>query len=289
MATADPVLVTGASGQLGRLVIDELLRRLPASRIVAAVRNPAAARDLAERGVELRKADYEEPASLDAALAGIGRVLLISSNAVGQRVPQHRNVVDAARRGDVGLLAYTSILRADTNPMQLASEHRQTEALIRASGLAHIFLRNGWYTENYTRSIGAAVEHGVVLGGAGDGLISAAARADYAAAAAAALLADLDGPETIHELAGDSAFTMAQYATEVARQSGKPVVYRDLPEAEFKAALQGFGLPEGFAAILADCDVQAAKGALFDEGRALGKLIGRPTTPLAQSIAAALA
>lgn len=288
MTTADRILVTGATGQLGRLVIDELLRHLPASRIVAAARNPAAAGDLGERHVELRPADYGDPGSVDAAMVDIGRVLLISSSAVGVRVLQHRNVVEAAKRAGVGLLAYTSILRADTNPMQLASEHRGTEALIRASGLPHVFLRNGWYTENYTRSIQAAVEHGVVLGSAGDGLISAAARRDYAMAAAHALLAETPAFSKTYELAGDSAFTMSQYAAEVARQSGKPVVYRNLPEAEYKVALQGFGLPEGFAAILADSDAQAAKGALFDEGGALGKLIGRPTTSLAQVVADAL-
>lgn len=289
MVQNDRILVTGAAGQLGRLVIAALLEHVPAGRIAAAVRSPAAAQDLAARGVELRKADYEDPTSLDAALAGIGRLLLISSNAVGQRLPQHRNVVDAAARANVGLIAYTSILRADTNPMQLAVEHRDTEATIRASGLPHVFLRNGWYTENYTESIGAAVEHGVVLGSAGEGLISAAARRDYAAAAATALLADAPAASTIHELAGDSAFTMTQYATEVARRSGKPVSYRDVPEADYKAALQGFGLPEAFAAILADSDVQIAKGALFDDGRALSTLIGRPTTPLSQSVAEALA
>lgn len=289
MARTDRILVTGATGQLGRLVIAELLSCVPPGRLVASVRKASAGAELAERGVELREADYEDRPSLDAALAGIGRVLLISSNAVGQRVPQHRNVIDAARRAEVELIAYTSILRADTNPMQLASEHRETEALIGGSGLPHVFLRNGWYTENYTRSIADAVQHGVVLGSAGDGRISAAARRDYAAAAARVLLAEPPPASKAYELAGDSAFTMSDYAAEVARQSGRPVAYRNLPEADYKAALQGFGLPEGFAAILADCDVQAAQGALFDDGHALSQLLGRPTTPLAQSVAEALA
>jgi NAD(P)H dehydrogenase (quinone) len=196
-------------------------------------------------------------------------------------------VIEAAKAAGVKLLAYTSILRADTSPMGLATEHRETEALVRQSGLPFVFLRNGWYQENYTGNIGAALEHSAVLGAARDGKISAASRADYAAAAATALVNGESGK--IYELAGDTAFTMPEYAAEVAQQSGKPVVYKDLPEADYKAALQSVGLPAAFAAILADSDAKAARGSLFDDGRTLSRLIGRPTTTIAQAVATALA
>jgi NAD(P)H dehydrogenase (quinone) len=289
MANAERIVVTGASGQLGRLAIAELLRRVRAAQLVGLVRNPAAARDLAQRGVELREADYEKPATLTAALAGADKVLLISSSMVGRRVPQHRNVIDAAKAAGVKLLAYTSILRADTNPMGLAVEHRETEALIRQSGIPFTFLRNGWYTENYTGSIAAALQHGAVLGAAGNGRIASAARADYAAAAAAVLTGADNQAGKIHELAGDSAYTLADYAAEIARQSGKPVAYRNLPEAEYATVLQSVGLPQALAAMLAESDAKAAQGALDDGSRQMSRLIGRPTTPMTQSVAAALA
>jgi NAD(P)H dehydrogenase (quinone) len=216
-------------------------------------------------------------------------VLLISSSEVGRRTPQHRNVIDAAKAAGVKLLAYTSILRADTSPMALAVEHRETEALIRASGIPFVLLRNSWYTENYTGTIAAALQHGAVLGAAGEGRISSAARADYAAAAAAVLVSPESQAGKAYELAGDSAFTLSEYAADITKQSGKPVVYKNLPEADYKAALQGVGLPEAFAALLAESDAKAAKGALYDDSRQLSRLIGRPTTTMAQSVAAALA
>lgn len=289
MTTSENIAVTGATGQLGRLVIADLLNIAPAARITGLVRNAAAAKDLADRGVEVRTADYNDPASLAAALAGVDKVLLISSNEIGRRAQQHRNVIDAAKAAGVKLLAYTSILHADASPLALAAEHRETEALIRASGVPFVLLRNGWYTENYTGNVGAAVQHGAVLGAAADGRISSAARADYAAAAAAVLASRQSQAGKVYELAGDSAFTLAEYAAEIARQSGKPVVYNDLGEAGYKAALQGIGLPEVFADLYAESDAKAAKGALYDESRQLSALIGRPTTPLAQSVAAALA
>ena len=178
------IIVTGATGQLGRLVISQLLKRVPAAQIVAAVRDPAKAADLAAQGVAVRRADYTDPASLDAAFAGATKVLLISSNALGDRVPQHRNVIDAAVRAKVGLLAYTSVLHADRSTLGLAPEHRETEDAVRASGVPYTLLRNGWYVENYTVSLGGAIAHGALAGGAGEGRIAAAARADYAEAAA---------------------------------------------------------------------------------------------------------
>lgn len=278
------IVITGASGQLGRLVIETLLRTLPASEIVAAVRTPAKVSDLAARGVQVRQADYTQPATLDAAFQGADKLLLISSSEVGQRVPQHRAVIDAAQRAGVKLLAYTSLLHADVSPLGLAAEHQATEALLRASGLPHVLLRNGWYTENYAASVPAALAHGVLLGSAGTGRIASAARADYAEAAAAVLTQD-DQAGRVYELAGDTAYTLAELAAEITTQSGKEIAYKDLPEADYKAILLGAGLPEGLAALLADSDVGASKGGLFDDSRQLSQLIGRPTTRLATSIA----
>ncbi|MBT9499539.1 MAG: SDR family oxidoreductase [Zoogloea sp.] len=278
------IVITGASGQLGRLVIEALLHTLPASEIVAAVRTPAKVSDLAARGVQVRQADYTQPATLDAAFQGADKLLLISSSEVGQRVPQHRAVIDAAQRAGVKLLAYTSLLHADVSPLGLAAEHQETEALLRASGLPHVILRNGWYTENYAASVPAALAHGVLLGSAGTGRIASAARADYAEAAAAVLTQD-DQAGRVYELAGDTAYTLAELAAEITTQSGKEIAYKDLPEADYKAILLGAGLPEGLAALLADSDVGASKGGLFDDSRQLSQLIGRPTTRLATSIA----
>lgn len=278
------IVITGASGQLGRLVIEALLHTLPASEIVAAVRTPAKVSDLAARGVQVRQADYTQPATLDAAFQGADKLLLISSSEVGQRVPQHRAVIDAAQRAGVKLLAYTSLLHADVSPLGLATEHQATEALLRASGLPHVILGNGWYTENYAASVPAALAHGVLLGSAGTGRIASAARADYAEAAAAVLTQD-DQAGRVYELAGDTAYTLAELAAEITTQSGKEIAYKDLPEADYKAILLGAGLPEGLAALLADSDVGASKGGLFDDSRQLSQLIGRPTTRLATSIA----
>jgi NAD(P)H dehydrogenase (quinone) len=288
MTISERIAITGATGQLGRLVIAELLRIAPSVHLIGIVRNASAAKDLAERGVELRTANYEDPAALNAALAGVDKVLLISSSEIGQRARQHGHVIDAAKAAGVKLLAYTSILHAETSPLALAEEHRKTEALIRASGVPFVFFRNGWYTENYTGNVAAAVQHGAVLGAAADGRISLAARADYAGAAAAVLASRDDQAGKIYELAGDSGYTLADYAAEIARQSGRPVEYKDLPEADYKAALVSIGLPEAFAALLADSDAKAAKGALYDGSRQLSVLIGRPTTPVTQSVAAAL-
>ncbi len=281
------IAVTGASGQLGRLVMEGLLARVPAENIVAAVRNPAKVADLAARGVVVRTADYAKPETLDAAFAGVDRLLLISSSEVGGRVPQHRNVIEAARRAGVGLVAYTSILHADTTPLGLGAEHRETEALLRASGLPHVLLRNGWYTENYLASLPAALQHGAFVGCAGQGRIASAARADYAAAAVAVLTGEGQAGK-VYELAGDTAYTLAGLAAEVSRQTGRQIGYADMPQAEFRTVLVGAGLPEPIADLLADSDAGAARGGLFDDGRQLSALIGRATTPLAVMVEAAL-
>jgi NAD(P)H dehydrogenase (quinone) len=282
------IVITGASGQLGRLVIEELLKSLPASDLVAAVRSPEKVEDLAKRGVQVRQADYGRPDTLESAFAGADKVLLISSSEVGQRAPQHANVIAAVKKAGVGLLAYTSILHADTTPLGLGSEHRETEAELSRSGVPHVVLRNGWYTENYAAGIPVALQQGLVFGCAGDGRISSAARADYAAAAARVLLAD-DQAGKVYELAGDEAYTLSEFAAEVAGQAGQAVSYQDMPEAEYAAALKGAGFPEGLAEMLADSDTGASKGGLLDEGKTLSRLIGRPTTPLAEVVKQTLA
>lgn len=288
--STETIVVTGANGQLGRLVLAELQRLAPSARRIGLVRDLDTAQDVRAFGVELRKADYDAPETLASALAGVDKLLLISSSEVGQRVAQHRNVIAAAKAAGVRLLAYTSILHADTSPLTLALEHRATEAEIRASGIPFVLLRNGWYTENYTVGAADSVQNGVVIGGAGDGRLSLATRADYAAAAATVLAGDpAIHAGTVHELAGDEGCTLSDYAAELARQSGKPVVYRNLAEAEYREALKGFGLPTPLAAIIADSDAKTASGALHDSGRALSRLIGRPTTPLKDAVAVSLA
>jgi NAD(P)H dehydrogenase (quinone) len=282
------IVITRATGQLGRLVIEALLEILPASKIIAAVRSPEKAADLAARGVQVRRADYNDPVTLDAAFAGAHKLLLISSNELGRRATQHRASIDAARRAGVGLIGYTSVLHADTSPLGLAGEHRETEAALRESTVPFVVLRNGWYTENYTGNLASALEHGAILGSAGDGRISSAARSDYATAAATVMTRDAQAGR-VYELAGDTAYTLADLAVEVSRQSGKTVEYRNLSEPDYKAALLGVGLPELVAALLSDSDTGASKGALFDNSRHLSDLLGRPTTPLAAVVAAALA
>jgi NAD(P)H dehydrogenase (quinone) len=280
------IVVTAATGHLGRLVVQSLLAKVPARELAVAVRDPGKAKDLAARGVEVRLADYSRPETLGPALAGAEKLLLISSSEVGRRLPQHVAVVRAAKAAGVKLLAYTSILRADTSRLALAAEHLATEVEIRASGLPHVLLRNGWYHENYTEHLAPALEHGAVVGSAGGGRIAAAARADYAEAAAAVLTGRPE--KSVYELAGDAPFTMAELAAEVSRQAGRPVDYRDLPPAEYRAILTGAGLPGPVADIYVDADVNAARGELDDRTGELRRLIGRPTTPLAESVRVAL-
>ncbi|WP_020186966.1 NAD(P)H-binding protein [Methylopila sp. 73B] len=279
--------ITGAAGQLGRLVIDALTKTIAADRIVAAVRTPSKAADLAARGVHVREADYDRPETLAAAFAGVEKLLLISSSEIGRRVAQHQAAIDAARAAGVSLVAYTSVLRAPTSALGLAEEHRQTEAALGASGLPHALLRNGWYTENYLASVPAALAHCAVFGAAGEGRIAGAARADYAEAAAAVLTRD-DQAGAVWELAGAPGWTLADFAAELSRQTGRTIPYRDLSEADYAAALLQAGLPEPVARLLADSDAAAAKGALDGSGDDLRRLIGRASTPLADSVAQAL-
>ncbi|NBB54274.1 NmrA family NAD(P)-binding protein [Pantoea vagans] len=282
------IAVTGATGQLGRIVIDALLKKVPAAEIVAAVRTPAKAADLAALGVIVRQADYGQPETLEAAFAGVDKLLLISGSEVGQREAQHKAVIDAAKAAGVGFIAYTSLLHADTSPLGLGVEHRATEALLKASGIPFALLRNGWYTENYAASIPPALAHHAFIGAAGEGRIASAARQDYAEAAAEVMTRD-DQAGKVYELSGDDSYTLAQFAAEIAAQSGEKVDYVNLSQADFAAALKGAGLPEGLAEMLADSDAGAEKGGLVDDSRQLSKLIGRPTTSWQAVIRAALA
>lgn len=277
------IAITGATGQLGQHVIENLLKTVPASQIVAIVRNPAKAATLSLQGITVRQADYTDEAAFTTALQGIDKLLLISSSEVGQRTPQHRNVINAAKSARVKFIAYTSLLHADTSPLGLADEHVATEKMLAESGLNYALLRNGWYSENYLASAPAALEHGVFIGAAGDGKIAAATRADYAAAAAR-VISEEGHAGKIYELAGDEGWTLSQLAAELAQQSGKKVVYQNLSEADFAAALKGFGLPAGLAEMLADSDIGASKGGLFDDSHTLSTLIKRPTTSLAESV-----
>ena len=281
------IVVTGATGKLGRHVIEGLLEKVPAAQIVAAVRDPQKAADIAALGVTVRQADYTRPDTLNAALAGAEKLLLISSSEVGQRIPQHLAVIEAATNAGVKLLAYTSILRADTSALALAADHKATEAGIRASGLPFVFLRNGWYLENQTESLGPALQHGAIIGAAGEGRFASAARSDYAAAAVA-VLTQPGHENKVYELAGDTSYTLSDLAREVSRQAGKPIAYNNLPPAEFQKALEGFGLPAELARMLADADSGAARGELDSKSDDLHTLIGRPALSLADAVAAAL-
>ena len=277
------IAITGATGQLGQHVLENLLKSVPAGQVVAIVRNPAKAESLSQRGIGVRQADYSDEAALTAALQGVDKLLLISSSEVGQRAVQHRNVINAAKAAGVKFIAYTSLLHADTSPLGLADEHIATEQMLADSGIAYALLRNGWYTENYLASAPPAIEHGVFIGAAGNGKIASATRADYAAAAAR-VIAEEGHAGKVYELAGDEAWTLSELAAELSKQSGKNVVYQNLSEADFAAALKGVGLPAGLADMLANSDTGASKGGLFDDSRTLSALIGRPTTTLADSI-----
>lgn len=276
--------ITGATGQLGRLVVDYAKKSTSPSNIVALVRDPEKAKDL---GVEVRAFDYNKPEALEAQLKGIDRLLLISGSEIGKRVQQHENVIKAAKAAGIKLLAYTSLLHTYSSPIFLASEHLPTEKILRASGITYAILRNGWYTENYTQSISQNITAGAVFGCAGQGKISAAARKDYAEAAAVVLTGE--GHEfKIYELAGDESFTLSDLAAEISKQTGKKIVYNNLSEAELVEVLKNAGLPEQMAGAFASIDTHIANGALYDNSHQLSQLIGRKTTPLSAVVKEAI-
>lgn len=281
------IAITGATGLLGQHVIENLLQTVPANQIVAFARDVKKGSSLSQKGVLVRQADYNDKASLITALQGVDKLLLISSSEVGKRTIQHRNVIEAAKSADVQFIAYTSILHADRSPLSLHVEHVETEKMLADSGISYTLLRNGWYTENYLASVPAAIEHGVFLGAAGDGKIVSATRADYALAAAR-VISEEGHIGKVYELAGDEAWTLEQLAKELTKQSGKQVIYNNLSQADFVAALKTAGLPDKLSNMLADSDIGASKGGLFDDSHTLSKLIGRRTTTLAESIKAIL-
>ncbi|MFJ3751882.1 NmrA family NAD(P)-binding protein [Streptomyces sp. t99] len=281
------IVVTGATGALGRLVVDALLATVPAGEVVAVVRDKEKAAALAARGVELRIADYSAPETLAGAFRSGDRVLLISGSEVGRRVAQHAAVIDAAKAAGVAQLAYTGILGGPDADFALADEHKATEQLILDSGLPYTFLRNGWYTENYTANLAPVLEHRAVVANAGEGRIASASRADFAAAAAAVLTGD-GHLNTAYELSGDTAWSLAEYAAVISGLTGETIAYHNVPAATHQEILVGAGLPEGFAAILVDVDEAIGRGRLAGTSGDLARLIGRPTTPLAETVRAAL-
>ncbi|MGW5228876.1 SDR family oxidoreductase [Nocardia niigatensis] len=280
------VAVTGANGQLGRLVVEALLKD-GSQPVVAVVRDPAKVADLAARGVEVRTASYDDPEALERAFQGVDRVLLVSGNEFGQRVAQHTKVLRAAERAGVKLLAYTSIPQAGRNPLILAREHVGTEAALAGANIPTVLLRNGWYWENYTGGLAHAIDTGVLHGAAGEGKVTGAARADYAEAAARVLTTD--GHEgKVYELGGDETLSYAELAQVISEVSGKPVRYQDLSQADYAAALRAAGLDAGYAAALADADAGIADGILAVDSGDLRRLLGRPSTPVAEVFRAAL-
>lgn len=285
-ASSSVIGVTGATGALGRLVIEQLKTQVPAARIVALVRDVSKAAPL---GVAARAFDYgSKPEALTAVLSGVDTLLLISGSEVGQRAAQHRNVIAAAKAAGVKFIAYTSVLHAATSALSLAEEHRVTEAELKSSGIPHALLRNGWYTENYLSSLGQSLAAGAIIGSAGAGRIAAATRADFALAAAVVVTDPQAHAGKTYELAGDSAFTLAELAKEVSAQVGKVVPYSDLPPEKYTEILTAAGVPAVWAQGLPQFDVEASKGALFDDSKQLSALIGRPTTTLAAAVKDAL-
>ena len=277
--------ITGANGQLGRLVVEKLKQTVSADHLVALVRTPEKAADL---GIEARAFDYAQSASLTEALKDIDHLLLISGSEVGQRKVQHENIINAAKDAGVKWIIYTSLLHADTSSLSLAPEHIATEELLKSSGIPYTILRNGWYTENYTGSAAGAVAAGAFVGSAGEGKISSASREDYAEAAAVVLTGE-GHVGKVYELAGDVAYTLKDLAAEISNQTGKDVPYQNLSAEEYTGVLKSFGIPEGMAQAIAGWDIGISNGDVFDDGKVLSKLIGRPTTAVSDVVKKALA
>ncbi|UZJ30775.1 SDR family oxidoreductase [Streptomyces endophytica] len=282
------IVVTGATGALGRLVIEELLTRTAPAGIVGLARDPARAVDLEARGVGIRTADYGRPETLEDVFAAGDRVLLVSGSEAGQRVTQHRTVIDAAREAGVALLAYTSVLGGPTATFTLAEEHLATEQALLASGVPYCLLRNGWCHEDYTGALATTLKNGAVFGCAGEGRVATAARRDYAEAAAV-VLTGTGHENTVYELSGDTAWSMAEYAAEVSRRTGRRIPYRDLPQKEYVARMIESGMPALGARMAAEADAGIARGELASTPGDLSRLIGRPTTPITEALAEALA
>ena len=281
------IAITGATGQLGSIVIEKLLLQTEANNIVALVRNPAKATHLTAQNIEVREFDYDRPKTLVPALSGIDKLLLISANEVGRRTPQHKAVIDAAKVAGVPYLAYTSLLRADTSPLGLAQEHRETEKLIQDSGLRYTFLRNNWYSENYLAGVAHTIEIGTLFGAAQDGRISSASRIDYAEAAAKVLTSTGHDNQT-YELAGSQSFSLSELATLIGQAASKTINYQNLSAEEYTQGLTQAGLPAGLVEVIVDADIQTIQGAMYSDSQDLEQLIGRKTTNIQDAIKAAL-
>jgi len=279
------IAITGATGQLGALVIQELKLKIPTKNILALVRNPE---KLADQEITAKVFDYSKPETFNDALAEVDTLVLISSSEIGKRIEQHANVISAAKKANVKRVIYTSLLHADTSVIGFAEEHLATEANIKTSGLSYTILRNGWYTENYTGSVGSALANDALVGSAGDGRISSATRQDFAEAIVAVVTNEEGHENVTHELPGDEAWTLSDLANEISKQAGKNIPYHDLPPSEYSALLESIGISKELAEAIVSWDVSASKGALYGEERTLSKLIGRPTTSLATSVEQAL-
>lgn len=276
--------ITGATGQLGQLVVQKLKEKKTGAKLIALVRNPEQAASLK---IEARTFDYDQPDALPQALEGIDHLVFISGSEIGKREAQHYHVIEAAKQAHVKKIAYTSLLHADTSSMILAPEHLATEKMLQDSGIPHTILRNGWYTENYTAGLKSAIEQGAIIGSAGDGKISSATREDYAEALAETIIND-DHTGKTYELAGDQTYTMQDLAAEVSKQTGKNIEFVNLPEEQYAEKLQQVGLPEGMAKAFASLDYSASKNDLYNQDQMLSKLIKRPTTQLHQAVKQAL-
>ncbi len=281
------IAITGATGQLGNLVIEQLLQLTAAQNIVALVRNIDKAEHFKAQGIELREFDYDRPETLVPALSGVDKLLLISANEIGRRTPQHQAVIDAAKVASVPYLAYTSLLRANTSPLGLAQEHRETEKLIQDSGLRYTFLRNNWYSENYLAGVAHTIEIGTLFGAAQDGRISSASRIDYAEAAAKVLTSTGHDNQT-YELAGSQSFSLSELATLIGQAASKTINYQNLSAEEYTQGLIQASLPAGLVEVIVDADIQTIQGAMYSDSQDLEQLIGRKTTNIQDAIKAAL-
>ena len=281
------IAITGATGQLGNLVIEQLLQLTAAQNIVALVRKIDKAEHFKVQGIEPREFDYDRPETLVPALLGIDKLLLISANEIGRRTPQHQAVIDAAKVAGVPYLAYTSLLRADTSPLGLAQEHRETEKLIQDSGITYTFLRNNWYSENYLAGVAHTIETGTLFGAAQDGRISSASRIDYAEAAAKVLTSTGHENKT-YELAGSESFSLSDLATFIGQAVNKDIIYQNLSAEEYTQGLTQAGLPAGLVDVIVDADIQTIQGAMYSDSKDLEQLIGHKTTSIQDAIKAAL-
>lgn len=280
------IAVTGATGHLGRLVIESLMNRgIAATDIVAIVRDAAKAADLSSQGIQLGVASYDDEAALTTALQGVNRLVFVSASEIGKREAQHANIINAAKAAGVTFIAYTSLLNADTSELGLAGEHIATEKFLTQSGIDHALLRNGWYWENYASALDSGKAVGKFFGAAGEATVSGAARRDYAEAAATVITSENQAGK-VYELAGAPALSYQGIADEVAKVIGKEVTYVNQSVSEYQVTLEGFGLPAELAQVFAGMDEAIEKGALFSESTDLQDLIGRPSTTAAEALSA---